>query len=157
MGKKLSKFLSLILRHKPEAIGITIDEHGWADVGELLRGVQKSGRSINLPLLERIVAENDKQRFSFGEDRKKIRANQGHSVQVDVELKPVEPPAVLYHGTVDKNRLSIEDKGLLRGTRLYVHLSEDKETALKVATRRKGEGIIYEVSAARMYYPELFI
>lgn len=149
--KKLSKFLSLILRHKPETIGITLDEHGWADVEELLHGIQKSGRNIDLPMLERIVEENDKQRFSFSEDRKKIRANQGHSVQVDVELNPKEPPDVLFHGTVEKNRASIEEKGLLKGTRLYVHLSGDVETALKVAARRKGERLIYEVAAGRMF------
>lgn len=149
--KKLSKFLSMILRHKPETIGITLDEHGWADVEELLDGIQKSGRNIDLPTLERIVAENDKQRFSFSEDRKKIRANQGHSVQVDVELTPKEPPAVLYHGTVEKNRASIEEKGLLRGTRLYVHLSGDVETALKVAARRKGDKLIYEVASGSMF------
>ena len=149
--KKLSKFLSLILRHKPETIGIILDEHGWADVEELLHGIQKSGRNIDLPLLERIVAENDKQRFSFSEDRKKIRANQGHSVQVDVELNPKEPPEVLFHGTVEKSRASIEEKGILKGNRLYVHLSGDVETALKVAARRKGERLIYEVDAGRMF------
>ncbi len=149
--KRLSKFLSLILRHKPETIGIKLDEHGWADVEELLQGIQKSGRNIDFSLLERIVAENDKQRFSLSEDRKKIRANQGHSVQVDVELTPKEPPEVLYHGTVEKNRLSIEEKGLIKGTRLYVHLSGDAETALKVAARRKGESLIYEVAAGAMH------
>ena len=107
MDKRLSKFLSLILRHKPETIGISLDEHGWADVDELLEGIRKTGRIIDLPTLERIVEENDKQRFSFSLDRKRIRANQGHSVQVDVELEQKEPPEVLYHGTVEKNRASI--------------------------------------------------
>ena len=149
--KKLSKFLSLILRHKPDIVGISLDEHGWADVEALLRGIQKSGRNIDASLLEKVVAENDKQRFSFSEDRKRIRANQGHSLQVDVELVPKKPPAVLYHGTVERNRASIEEKGLLRGTRLYVHLSEDVETAMKVAARRKGERLIYQVDAGRMF------
>lgn len=149
--KKLSKFLSLILRHKPDIVGISLDEHGWADVEALLRGIQKSGRNIDVSLLEKIVAENDKQRFSFSEDRKRIRANQGHSLQVDVELVSGKPPAVLYHGTVERNRASIEEKGLLRGTRLYVHLSEDVETAMKVAARRKGERLIYQVDAGRMF------
>ena len=149
--KKLSKFLSLILRHKPETIGIALDEHGWADVEELLQKINKTGHSIDLPLLERIVAENDKQRFSFSADRKKIRANQGHSIHVDVELKPVEPPAVLYHGTIERNRASIEAKGLIKGNRLHVHLSEDVETAIRVAARRKGKNIIYKVSAGEMY------
>ena len=149
--KKLSKFLSLILRHKPDIVGISLDEHGWADVEALLRGIQKSGRNIDASLLEKIVAENDKQRFSFSEDRKRIRANQGHSLQVDVELVSRKPPAVLYHGTVERNRASVEEKGLLRGTRLYVHLSEDVETAMKVAARRKGERLIYQVDAGRMF------
>lgn len=149
--KKLSKFLSLILRHKPDIIGISLDEHGWADVEALLRGIQKSGRNIDASLLEKVVAENDKQRFSFSEDRKRIRANQGHSLHVDVELVSRKPPAVLYHGTVERNRASIEEKGLLRGTRLYVHLSEDVETAMKVAARRKGERLIYQVDAGRMF------
>ena len=151
MDKRLSKFLSLILRHKPETAGISLDEHGWADVGELLEGIRQTGRIIDLPTLERIVEENDKQRFSFSPDRKRIRANQGHSVQVDVELEQKEPPEVLYHGTVEKNRASIEEKGLLRGTRLYVHLSKDVETAMKVAARRKGEKLICEVKAGEMH------
>ena len=149
--KKLSKFLSLVLRHKPETIGIALDEHGWADIEELLQGIQRTGISIDFPLLERIVAENDKQRFSFSEGRKKIRANQGHSVQVDVELIPRQPPEVLYHGTVGKNKASIEAKGLLRGSRLFVHLSTDVETALKVAERRKGDKLIYEVESGKMF------
>ena len=148
--KQLSKFLSLILRHKPETIGITLDEHGWADVEELLKGITQSGRSIDYPTLERIVAENDKQRFSLSPDGKKIRANQGHSVNVDVELKPMDSPEVLYHGTVEKNKASIEAKGLIKGNRLYVHLSADVETAMKVASRRKGEKLIYEVAAGDM-------
>ena len=150
MDKRLSKFLSLILRHKPETVGISLDEHGWADVGELLEGIRKTGRIIDLPTLERIVEENDKQRFSLSTDRKRIRANQGHSVQVDVELEQKEPPEVLYHGTVEKNRESIEEKGLLRGTRLYVHLSGDVETARKVG-QRHGKPVIYIVDASAMH------
>jgi putative RNA 2'-phosphotransferase len=148
--KQLSKFLSLILRHKPETIGITLDEHGWADVEELLKGICQSGRNIDYPTLKRIVAENDKQRFSLSPDGKKIRANQGHSVNVDVELKPMDPPEVLYHGTVEKNKASIEAKWLIKGNRLYVHLSADVETAMKMASRRKGEKLIYEVAAGDM-------
>ena len=151
MDKKLSKFLSLILRHKPETIGISLDEHGWADVDELLEGIRQTGRTIDLPTLERIVEENDKQRFAFSPDRKRIRANQGHSLAVDVELKPMVPPNVLYHGTVEKFRASIEEQGLIKGNRLYVHLSADRDTAVKVAARRKGEKIIYEVAAEEMH------
>ena len=145
-----SRFISLILRHKPEVIGITLDEHGWADTQALIEGVSRT-HPLTMELLERIVAEDEKQRYSWNEDRTKIRANQGHSVQVDVELEQKEPPEVLYHGTVEKNRASIEEKGLLRGTRLYVHLSKDVETAVKVAARRKGKRLIYEVAAGRMF------
>ena len=114
----LSKFLSLILRHKPETIGITLDPHGWADVNELIEGIKRSGRNIDFNLLQRVVAENDKKRFSFNEDNTKIRANQGHSKSVDVELKQKIPPTFLYHGTIAANINSINSKGLLKMKRL---------------------------------------
>ena len=148
--KQLGKFLSLVLRHKPETVGIALDEHGWANVDELLQGIRGSGREIDMALLKHIVRENDKQRFSFSEDGRKIRANQGHSVAVDVELEQRPPPEILYHGTVERNIHSIETEGLLRGNRLYVHLSPDTATANKVAARRKGMPVIYEVLAGRM-------
>ncbi len=144
--KNLSKFLSLILRHKPETVGIKLDENGWADVAELLKGVK-----INFATLERIVRENDKQRFSFNEDKTKIRANQGHSIKVDVELEEKIPPKFLYHGTIERNANSIAAQGILKGTRLYVHLSADIETAKKVAARRKGNSLIYKISAQIMH------
>lgn len=149
--KNLSKFLSLILRHKPETVGITLDENGWADVGELLQKINKGGRTIDFETLEKIVRENDKQRFSFNDDKTKIRANQGHSIQVDVELEKKIPPEFLYHGTIERNSNSIETNGILKGSRLYVHLSADIETAQKVATRRKGSPIIYKISALAMH------
>ena len=149
--KNLSKFLSLILRHKPETIGITLDENGWADVAELLRGIKKSHPTFNFETLEKIVRENDKQRFSFNDDKTKIRANQGHSIQVDVELEKKIPPTFLYHGTIERNANSIDAKGILKGSRLYVHLSADIETAQKVASRRKGTPIIYKISALAMH------
>ena len=96
-NKNTSKFISLILRHKPEMIGITLDEHGWANVDELIEGIRMAGRNIDLPLLEKIVAENDKQRFSFSEDKKWIRANHGHTVKVDLELESCQPPEVLCY------------------------------------------------------------
>ena len=146
--KNLSKFLSLILRHKPETVGIKLDENGWADVAELLKGI---GRNLTFATLERIVRENDKQRFSFNEDKTKIRANQGHSVKVDVELEEKIPPKFLYHGTIERNANSIAAQGILKGTRLYVHLSADIETAKKVAARRKGNSLIYKISAQIMH------
>ena len=143
--KNLSKYLSLILRPKPEIAGITLDANGWADVKSLLKNTR-----INFETLERIVRENDKQRFSFNADKTKIRANQGHSIKVDVELEEKVPPEFLYHGTIERNANSIESNGILKGTRLYVHLSTDIETAEKVAARRKGNKVIYKISAQIM-------
>lgn len=144
--KSLSKFLSLVLRHKPETIGLKLDANGWASVSEILRGMK-----IEMSALEKVVAENDKQRFSFNADKTKIRANQGHSVKVDVELAEKVPPEILYHGTVERNAESIERRGLLKMKRLYVHLSADVETAKKVAGRRAGAAVIYEIFARQMY------
>ena len=144
--KKLSKFLSLILRHKPETIGIKLDKNGWANVPEILRGMK-----IDMATLEKIVAENNKQRFSFSEDKTKIRANQGHSVKVDVELVEKIPPQILYHGTIEKNLKSIVVQVLLKMNRLHVHLSADIETAKKVAARRSGNAVIFEIAARQMY------
>lgn len=138
--KDTSKFISLILRHKPETIGITLDEHGWANVDELIAGVNKS-RPLDMEGLERIVAEDDKRRYSFNEDKTLIRANQGHSIQVDVELEEVEPPRILYHGTGEKYTSSIEKEGIIPKSRLYVHLSSDEETARKVGIRH-GKPVI---------------
>ena len=147
--KSTSKFISLILRHRPEVIGITLDEHGWADVDELISGVSKTHR-LNREILERIVAEDEKQRYSFSEDGKLIRANQGHSVPVDVELEEVVPPEVLYHGTGVKYKDSIDAQGLIPKSRLYVHLSGDPETARKVG-QRHGKPVVYKVHAAEMH------
>lgn len=147
--KNTSKYISLILRHKPEAIGITLDEHGWADVNELIRGVSKT-HELNREILERIVAEDEKQRYAFSEDGRKIRANQGHSIPVDVELEEVVPPDVLYHGTGIKYKDSIDAQGLIPKSRLYVHLSGDLETARKVG-QRHGKPVIYRVFASKMH------
>lgn len=136
----------MILRHKPETINIKLDKNGWANVPEILRGMK-----IDMATLEKVVAENDKQRFSFNDDKTKIRANQGHSVKVDVELIEKIPPEILYHGTIEKNLKSITAHGLLKMNRLYVHLSADIETAKKVATRRAGNIIIFKIDARQMY------
>lgn len=142
---KTSKFISMVLRHKPEEIGITLDEHGWANVLELLNGVQ-----IDMPTLERIVETDDKQRYSFNEDKTLIRANQGHSIPVDVELDEVEPPKYLWHGTGEKYTQSIFKVGLMPKSRLYVHLSYDTETALAVG-KRHGTPVIFRIDALKMY------
>ena len=147
---EISKFISLILRHKPEAIGISLDSHGWADVNELIEGVAKQNKGFNMTMLEEIVRTDNKQRYSFNDDKTKIRANQGHSVKVDVELEEKEPPAILYHGTATRFLGSITKQGLLPMSRLYVHLSKDMETATKVGTRH-GSPVILEVDAEKMY------
>ena len=146
---RISKYMSLILRHKPQVIGIQLDAHGWADVNALLAGISKK-YPINRDILEEIVQSDEKQRYSFNEDGTKIRANQGHSIPVDVELTLTAPPETLYHGTAQRFAASIEAQGLLPKNRLYVHLSPDPETAEKVG-RRHGEPMIYLVAAGQMY------
>ena len=131
---KTSKFISLILRHKPEVIGISLDEHGWANVDELIAGVSKT-HELDMALLEEIVRTDEKQRYSFNQDKTLIRANQGHSIPVDVELPELRPPEYLYHGTAEKYVSSIEAHGLLPQSRLYVHLTDDYGTAIKVGQR----------------------
>lgn len=145
---RISKYMSLILRHKPEVIGIKLDAHGWADVDALLAGISRR-YPIDRGILEEIVRTDGKQRYCFNEDRTKIRANQGHSIQVDVELPVTEPPETLYHGTAERFAASIEAQGLLPRSRLYVHLSPDAETAEKVG-RRHGKPVIYLVNAGQM-------
>lgn len=152
MGKldKLSVFISLVLRHKPDAAGITLDEHGWANVEELLDGIHNTGREINMEVLEEIVRTDNKQRYSFSGDKKYIRANQGHSIPVDVELNEQEPPEFLYHGTADRFLGSIMAEGLKPMSRLYVHLSKDIETANNVG-KRHGNPMILKVHSSQMF------
>ena len=147
--KETSKYISLILRHKPETIGITLDEHGWANVDELISGIAKT-HEMNMNILEGIVSTDEKQRYSFNDDKTKIRANQGHSIQVDVELEEIKPPEILWHGTGEKFTSSIDEQGLIPKSRLYVHLSKDEETAFKVGTRH-GKPVLYIVKAEEMF------
>ena len=147
--KNISKYLSLILRHKPEVIGISLDEHGWANVEELIAGIAKN-HDFNMDLLEEIVRSDEKQRYSFNEDKTLIRANQGHSVPVDVELVEQIPPDILWHGTGEKYVSAIDTEGLIPKSRLYVHLSKDEDTATKVGTRH-GKPVVYHVLAKKMY------
>ncbi|MCX4267451.1 MAG: RNA 2'-phosphotransferase [Lachnospiraceae bacterium] len=144
----ISKYMSLILRHKPETIGITLDQHGWADVEKLIKGIQKT-RYLDRQMLEEIVRTDTKQRYSFNADQTKIRANQGHSIPVDVELEEQMPPDWLWHGTGEKYTSSIEKQGLLAKTRLYVHLSVDLQTALAVG-KRHGKPVIYRINSKKM-------
>lgn len=143
-----SRFLALVLRHKPEAAGISLDKHGWADVDELVAGISKQ-RAFSMQMLEDIVATDAKRRYSFNENHTRVRANQGHSIPVDVDLKAVEPPAVLYHGTALKYMDAINNVGLVAKGRLYVRLSPDFETAAEVG-RRHGEPVVIKVDARAM-------
>ena len=147
--KETSKYMSLILRHKPETIGITLDEHGWADVDELIEGISRT-QNFNMDILEEIVRTDEKQRYSFNDEKTKIRANQGHSIEVDVELEEKEPPERLWHGTGEKFAASIDNIGLIPKSRLYVHLSKDEETATIVG-RRHGKPVLYMVNTREMY------
>lgn len=147
-NNEISKYISLILRHKPEVIDIKLDEHGWANVDELIKEIQKQ-YSFTMFDLEKIVNEDSKQRYSFNEDITLIRANQGHSIAVDVELKETVPPTVLWHGTGEKYVESIDEIGLISKSRLYVHLSQDVETAITVG-KRHGNPIVYEVNTEQM-------
>ncbi|SEE32399.1 putative RNA 2'-phosphotransferase [Tenacibaculum sp. MAR_2010_89] len=148
--KRISKFLSLLLRHQPEKIGLQLDSNGWAVVEELLQKSRKHGVRFSIDELEGLVVNNDKKRFTFNDDKTKIRANQGHSLKtIDIELKPVQPPEFLYHGTVAKFMNVIHDKGLQKMSRQHVHLSAEIETAMKVGSRR-GKPIILTVKSGEM-------
>ena len=149
--KSISKFLSLVLRHKPEAASVTMDKSGWVDVKALLAGCKNARKEgVTLEQLEEVVATNDKKRFEFSEDGKRIRASQGHSVEVDLAYEPATPPAVLYHGTAGRNLNSIFADGLVKGKRHHVHLSVETETAKKVGARY-GKPVILVIEAERMH------
>lgn len=145
-----SKFLSLVLRHRPDSIGLALDEQGWVDIGELINASAKHGRKLDLDLILRVVHENDKQRFALCPEARRIRANQGHSVPVELQLEPTKPPDILYHGTVAPFLDSIRASGLIRGVRQHVHLAADIGTATIVGKRR-GEPVILEIAAGRMH------
>ncbi|MGP6089998.1 RNA 2'-phosphotransferase [Antarctobacter jejuensis] len=154
MGKGLqmsrdSRFLSLILRHKPEQIGLTLDRAGWVDIDKLLRALKRSGRRLSREDLEMVVAENDKRRFTISEDGCRIRAAQGHSVEVDLGIPASPPPDILYHGTARNNLDEIYRTGILPRRRRQVHLSPDVETALAVG-QRHGKPVVLQVAAALM-------
>lgn len=146
---KRSKRLSLVLRHRPDSIGLTLDENGWVQVSSLLKALSEHGTVLSRDDLLRVVADNDKQRFEIDAVSDRIRARQGHSIAVELGLDPVEPPAVLYHGTPKRNLDSILTTGLDRRKRHHVHLSGDIETAQRVG-RRRGEEVVLVVDAAGM-------
>lgn len=147
---KISKFLSKHLRHQPQEIGIKLADGGWVDVDELLIACERNQFLITREELEMLVATSDKKRFSFDDTGKLIRANQGHSVEVDLQLQPVQPPDILYHGTGEKSVQEILKTGLNKMSRHHVHLSVDKITA-KMVGMRHGNPVIFQVNSGKMY------
>jgi putative RNA 2'-phosphotransferase len=145
----ISKFLSLVLRHKPEEIGLTLDANGWASIEELIARATPRGLRLTRPLVETIVAESDKKRFAISEDGTRIRANQGHSVDIALGLAPQLPPESLYHGTATRFLESIRADGLHSAARQHVHLSSDLATAEKVGSRH-GKPVILTVDSGQM-------
>lgn len=145
-----SKFLSLVLRHKPETIGVTLDPAGWIGVDDLLAACARHGRTIWREQLEQIVATSDKKRFAFSEDGTQIRANQGHSVDVELGHAPATPPERLYHGTPERSVAAIRRQGLLKMQRHHVHLSENVQQTLAVGARR-GRPVLLAVRAGDMH------
>lgn len=143
---QISKYLSLILRHQPQSLGLVLDPNGWANVDELLK---KSRLKFSIQQLLEVVEKNDKQRFILSDDKTKIRANQGHSIKIDLDLSPQIPPNILYHGTVEKYINDIKKVGLKKMNRNHVHLSKDMGTAQKVGSRR-GTAIILKIDAEAM-------
>lgn len=148
---RISKLLSLGLRHEPQALGVVLDAHGWADVDAVLAGLARRGVAISADDLEEIVRTSDKQRFALSPDGARIRANQGHSVAVDLELPARAPPDLLFHGTVARFLEPIRKEGLLRRARTHVHLSADEATAVKVGRRRAGDVVLLRIRAHAMH------
>jgi putative RNA 2'-phosphotransferase len=148
--KYISKFLSYTLRHHPEKIGLTLDSKGWAGVLELIEKMNTANANITLEKLETIVAANDKKRFAFNDDKTKIRASQGHSIPIDLDLEPAVPPVILYHGTAIQYLEGILEKGLLKQSRQHVHLSATRETASQVGSRH-GKVVILTIQALQMH------
>ncbi|MEC4986718.1 MAG: RNA 2'-phosphotransferase [Oscillatoria sp. PMC 1068.18] len=146
---KISKYLSYHLRHHPDKLGLQLAPGGWIAVDTLLTACQRDKFSLTAPELAAVVAENDKKRFSFDSTGKLIRANQGHSIEVDLQLEPMEPPAILYHGTQEDAVQSILKQGLSKMSRHHVHLSTDLETAKNVG-KRHGKPVIFVVAAGKM-------
>lgn len=144
--QKLSVFVSLLLRHKPEVIGLTLDDQGYLSVDKLIKGINDSGREIDKGILDDIVDSDDKGRYSYNSDKTMIRANQGHSVEVNLELQELAPPPTLYHGTSVKHIDSIMKEGLSKQSRLHVHLSDSRDTAMSVGSRR-GKPVILSVNS----------
>lgn len=147
---QISKFLSLVLRHQPETISIQLDQNGWADVNELIEKANKYGVKFDRETLNHIVATNSKKRFAFNDALDKIRASQGHSIEIELGYTSQKPPEILFHGTGEKSVQSILDTGLEKRSRQHVHLSSDLATAINVG-QRHGKPYIFKVLAEQMY------
>ena len=147
-NKRMGKYVSMLLRHHPEEAGVVLDEHGWTDVLELVEKV-KPRYPLTVDLLHEMAFGKDKQRYEFSEDGKRIRAVHGHSVKVDLGYEESEPPAVLYHGSATKYKESIKEKGLLKMSRQFVHLSERIDQAREVG-KRHGILVLYSIDSAQM-------
>lgn len=145
-----SKFLSLVLRHQPSLIGLTLDPQGWVSIAVLLEKLNAVGRTLNRENLEELVMSNDKQRFTISADGQRIRAAQGHSIPVDLALACQKPPVILFHGTATRFLESILSEGLKPRSRQHVHLSADRSTALRVG-QRHGNPVVLEIQAERMF------
>ena len=146
---RVSKFLSLVLRHKPELIGLTLDQNGWAGVEDLIRLANRHGIRLTRPLLMQVVADNEKKRFALSDNGERIRASQGHSVKVDLGLPPALPPEILYHGTASRFLESILAGGLHSANRQHVHLSPDVATAIRVG-QRHGIPVVLVIRSGEM-------
>ena len=147
---KISRKLSYILRHNPDEIGIALDPQGWGKVAYILDNLKIAGENFTLLELEEVVVTNDKKRFAFNEDKSKIRANQGHSIEVELGYAPQVPPQYLFHGTASKSLQSIKNQGLVKGSRHHVHLSNDETTAKKVGARH-GSPVVLKIKAGEMH------
>lgn len=148
---ELSIFISLILRHKPEVVGIKVDKYGYVNVVELIGCINKHGKhTIDIERLDNIVKEDINNRYSYNDDKTKIMANQGHSFPIDLGLLPTKPPKYLYHGTASRFVESIMKEGIKKGSRTHVHLSTTIEKALTVGNRH-GESVLLTVDAEKMY------
>jgi len=148
--KRISKKMSLVLRHRPEVMNLSLDEEGWCEVTALLAAFRRDGKNLSRGQLEEVVATNDKKRFAFSDDGLRIRANQGHSISVQLGYEASIPPDLLFHGTATRNLESIREKGLLKGQRHQVHLSAEKTTALQVGGRH-GKPVVLQVKAGQMH------
>ncbi len=148
--KDISKFMSLVLRHEPTKIGIVLDENGWTNVAIFISKMSTKGFTLDMEKLEEVVRSCEKQRFAFNDSKDKIRANQGHSVNIDLGILPTEPPTILYHGTSQNVIPLIKEQGITKQNRQHVHLSAETQTAIKVGSRH-GKVVVLTVRALEMH------